>query len=259
MTILRADSSVVELPLFQGEDGGAIPTSALQLKSFSDLLVREIPYRLAMDVIVKNHYLHRECPCSIAFGLFVDSKNNHGLIDSNKLVGVIVFGKPSSYTLCNGICGKDESSNVIEFNRLWVNDSMPKNTESFFVSKAIKKCPYQIIVSFADSEQGHIGYIYQATNWIYTGISPKMKYFRLKIKSDNNGGTAYRRRERMTRKKILDQYGEDMVEEYFSSMKYRYVYFNCSKSRKCELLKKFKYKPLPYPKNLEIVEKQKGN
>ena len=28
-----------------------------------------------------------------------------------------------------------------------------------------------MIVSYADSEQGHYGTIYQATNWIYTGYS----------------------------------------------------------------------------------------
>ena len=31
----------------------------------------------------------------------------------------------------------------------------------------------QAIVSYADTSQGHHGYIYQATNWIYTGLSAK--------------------------------------------------------------------------------------
>jgi len=212
------------------------------------LKVRQIQYKLAMDTIVQNHYLHRKCSCSAAFGLFSGDGNSEDLMEPGRLVGVIVFGKPSSYTLCNGICGNEESKNVVEFNRLWVEDSMPKNTESFFVGQAIRQCPFEIIVSFADSEQGHIGYIYQATNWLYTGVSPKMKYFRPKNSSDNSGGTLYRRRERMTRQAIIDQFGEDMVEEYFSSMKYRYIYFNCSKARKKELMKKLKYKLLPYPK-----------
>jgi hypothetical protein len=212
------------------------------------LKVRPIDYRLAMDTVVEKHYLHRECCCSAAFGLFTNEDTGNDLFEKGKLVGVIVFGKPSSYTLCNGICGEDESKNVIEFNRLWVDDSMPRNTESYFVGQALRQCPYEIIVSFADSEQGHVGFIYQATNWIYTGISPKMKYFRPKAQSDNQGGTVYRRRERMTRREIVEKFGEEMVEEYYSSMKYRYVYFNCSKSRKKQLLKKLKYPILPYPK-----------
>jgi len=195
-----------------------------------------------MEVIVEKHYLHRKCSCSIAFGLFND----------NDLVGVIVFGKPYSYTLCNGIAGKEESKNVIEFSRLWVSDDMPKNTESWFVSRAIRQCPFEIIVSFADTEQGHIGYIYQATNWLYCGESKKQKYFRLKDNSNNGGGTEYRRRERMPRARIVEKYGEEYVEEYYSSLKHRYIYFNARRKRKKELLSKLKYDILPYPKTSQI-------
>jgi len=202
------------------------------------LIVKEIDYNTAMNIIIEKHYLHRKCPCSLAVGLFRDGK----------IVGVIVFGKPASYTLCNGIAGKEESKNVIEFNRLWVCDSMPKNTESWFVSRAIKMCPFEIIVSFADTEQGHIGYIYQATNWLYCGESKKQKYFRLKDSSKNAGGTKYRRRERMTKENIVKNYGLDFVEEYYSSLKHRYIYFNANKKRKKELMEKLKYKICVYPK-----------
>lgn len=208
-------------------------------KAMENLKVKQIDYKTAMNVIVEKHYLHRKCPCSIAFGLF----------DVENLVGVIVFGKPSSYTLCEGIAGKEESKNVVEFNRLWVCDTMPKNTESWFTSRAIKQCPFEIIVSFADTEQGHIGYIYQATNWLYCGESKKQRYFRLKDNSKNEGGTEYRRRERMSKVKIIEQHGEEYVEEYYSSLKHRYIYFNADKRRKKELLKKLKYETLPYPKS----------
>lgn len=209
--------------------------------------VIQISYKRAMDVIVKSHYLHRRCPCSIALGLFC----------GETLVGVAVFGKPASFTLCNGICGKEESKNVIEFSRLWVNDSAPRNTASWFMSRCLKLCPFDIIVSFADSEQGHIGYIYQATNWIYTGESKKQRYFRVKSASSNKGGTQYRRRERLPRHRIIELYGEDAVEEYYSSMKYRYIYFNCSKTRRKSLLKKLKYPILSYPKEKMTWQEQK--
>ncbi len=32
--------------------------------------IEEIPHWLAMEMVVAYHYLHRECPCSRAFGLF---------------------------------------------------------------------------------------------------------------------------------------------------------------------------------------------
>ena len=52
----------------------------------------------------------------------------------------------------------------------------------------------------------------------------------------------------MPKNKIIKLYGEDFVEEYYSSLKHRYIYFNCNQKRKKELLKKLKYKIQPYPK-----------
>jgi len=218
----------------------SVPVERIVRKSFCDIYkVEEIDYKCAMSVITNKHYLKRKCPCSLAVGLF---KNK-------KLVGVIVFGKPASYTLCNGIAGPEESKNVIEFSRLWVDDSCERNTESYFISKAIKLCKFEIIVSFADTEQGHVGFIYQATNWLYVGISKRMRYFRLKDNSSNGGGTKYRRRERMPKAKIIKHYGPEFVEEYYSSKKYRYVYINAKKSRKKELLNKLRYEVQDYPKS----------
>jgi len=201
--------------------------------------VRKIDYKNAMDVIVDKHYLHRKCPCSIALGLFA----------SNELKGVIVFGKPASYTLCEGIAGKEESKNVIEFNRLWVCDTMPRNTETWFIARALKQCPFEIIVSFADTEQNHTGYVYQAANWLYCGESKKQKYYKLKCNTDSAiGGVQYRRRARMSKEAIVKHYGAEYVDEYYSTLKYRYIFFNASKQRRKELLAKLRYKVLPYPK-----------
>lgn len=32
--------------------------------------IEEIDYQTAMKIVIENHYLHRKCPCSHAFGLF---------------------------------------------------------------------------------------------------------------------------------------------------------------------------------------------
>lgn len=199
-----------------------------------NLIVEEMSYSDAMKLIVDNHYLHRKCHCSSAVGLF----------DAWECVVVIIFGKPASYTLCDGLLGKEESKNVGEFSRLWVRDDQPRNTESWFIARALKFCPYDCLVSFADMHQKHTGYIYQATNWLYTGISPAQRYYRVK-QGDKNNSVLYQRRARMPKAKIIAQYGTDAVEEYWSSPKHRYVFFV---RRKKELLKKLKYAVLPYPK-----------
>ena len=209
--------------------------------------VRRIDSKTAMEVVTQRHYLKRKCNCIEAFGLFIDGKEEGALISDGVLKGVIVFGKPASFTLCNGICGPDESCNVAEFNRLWVCDSMPKNTESQFVASALRQSKFQIIVSFADIEQGHIGYIYQATNWFYTGQSPAVRYFKPKT-NEAVGGVKYSRRKRMTKADIIEKYGAEMVDEYWSSPKHRYVFFNAPQKRRKLLIKKLRYSVQPYPK-----------
>ena len=49
---------------------------------------------------------------------------------------------------------------------------MKKNYASYFISRCLKLLPQNvIIISYADSNINHIGCIYQATNWIYSGES----------------------------------------------------------------------------------------
>lgn len=114
------------------------------------------------DWLLNKHYAKRMCSISYAYGLYIDKL----------LCGVITFGMPPSSTLSESICGNEYKEYVLELNRLVVNEGLPKNALSFFVSNAIKKLPNEkIIVSFADSNMSHNGYIYQATNFIYTGVS----------------------------------------------------------------------------------------
>ena len=124
--------------------------------------VLPIDYQDTKEWLLYKHYAKRMCSIKYAFGLFVDGMLN----------GVVTFGMPPSSNLAESICGKEYKDYVLELNRLVVNDGMPKNTLSFFVSNAIKMIPNNtIIVSFADANMNHNGYIYQATNFIYTGIS----------------------------------------------------------------------------------------
>lgn len=84
------------------------------------------------------------------------------------MVGTVTYGTPASRHLQMGACPEDPSS-VIELNRLWVSDAMPKNTESWFVSRTLKALPPKIVVSYADTKEQHYGYIYRALNFHYAG------------------------------------------------------------------------------------------
>jgi len=196
--------------------------------------IKQITYKLAMDLIVKNHYLHRKAPCTFAFGLFLE----------NEIKGVICYGTPSSAPLRSGIAGKENASNVIELTRLWVCDSVPKNGESYLIGNTIKKVNKEIIVSYAEIQQGHVGVVYQATNWIYTGLSAKRTNWKVQGIEKHCQTLA----DKYTAKEIREIYGDKFTLED-RPRKHRYVFINAKGKRKNYLISCLKYKQLPYPKN----------
>lgn len=182
--------------------------------------VEQIPLAEASQWIMKKHYAHRMPPISYAFGLF----------ENKEPTGIVSYGIPASFTLCEGICGKENKHLVIELNRLCV-DSKEKNASSFLVSKSLKLLEKpRIVVSYADTAQGHIGYIYQATNFYYTGITKE----RTDIASAEG--------------KHSRHHQGDKTKRMFRSAKHRYVIFVGNKKEKRDLFKTLKYPVLPYPK-----------
>ena len=199
--------------------------------------IERISYSLAMDIVVKNHYLHRKAPCSHAFGLF----------DGKRIIGCITYGTPSSAPLRSGLCGYDERSNVLELTRLWIEDDTPKNTESFLIGNTIKLVDKEIIVSYAEIQQDHIGVVYQATNWVYTGLSAKRTNWHV----DGLDLHCQTLADKYTSKEIREKYG-DRFSLVDRPRKHRYVYFNATKNRRKELIRKLKYPVKPYPKKLKL-------
>lgn len=197
--------------------------------------VRPIDYQTAMDTVVKNHYLHRRCPCSMAFGLF----------KGDDLMGVVTYGVPCSSTLLKGICGEDEMHNVYELNRLWIHPDVPKNAASYLVSRTLRQLDKEIVVSFADTSVGHVGYVYQASNFLYCGLSAKFKDPKVRGMEHMHHATYAHG---MTMAQVRETYGEENVYYVERPRKHRYVYFNAPKKRRKALRKKLRYKVLPYPK-----------
>lgn len=186
--------------------------------------VQPIKKRECREWLLHKHYAKRIPSISYAFGLY----------ENSTLQGVCTFGKPASPFICIGICGADYSDFVYELNRLCVTTNLENNVLSFFVASALKSLSdNMILVSYADTAYGHHGYIYQATNWIYTGQTKPMR-----DKQIVGNGTHARHNN------IYEQGGEwEWVDR---SIKHRYVFF-VGKQRK-EFRRNLKYPVLPYPK-----------
>ena len=179
----------------------------------------KIDKRLARLAIIEKHYLHRPCPISWAWGIVI----------GEKLKGVLTVGRPCSRTVCEGVCGTGRAADVYELNRLWLDESLPCNSESMFIGWCLRELRKtnrnMILVSYADTKpsegapEGHLGIVYMATNWTYTGTSVR----------------------------FADRAHGQVIER---STKHRYVYFANHADKKL-----LAWKTLPYPKRSNRGEK----
>lgn len=188
-------------------------------------MIKEINYKEAVDFLLPRHYSGRKPQIKWAFGYY----------NNSNLVAVLTVGKPASNSLCKGICGEKYSSKVYELNRLCVDGEL-NICLSQFVAECLHKLKKEnvILVSYADTDMRHIGIIYQATNWIYTG----------QTKSRTDKYTEGNKHSRHYVKNVIETYRK------FRSSKHRYVYFCMPKKKKKQMIKELKYAVQPYPKGI---------
>ena len=130
--------------------------------------------------------------------------------------------------------------------------------ESYCISQSFKyiKEHYaniKILVSFADPSQGHVGYIYQATNWIYTGLTLQAGNAIYKVDGVKiHPRTLLKKYNTTSKKEALEFLKKDnpkaIIQKVKNSRKHRYLYFIGNKKENREMKKNLKYKILSYPK-----------
>lgn len=109
--------------------------------------------------MIAAHYIgHWPGVCVLTLGVLYDQQP----------VGVVVFALPPRET------SKRYGGVTWELARLWIDDSVPKNAETWAIAKAIafvkKHRPeVEVLVSYADPSAGHDGTIYRAANWTADG------------------------------------------------------------------------------------------
>ena len=191
-------------------------TKKLEGEVLSSLDIRPVPMAIAKMLFVRNHYL-RSLPGGTCL--------NIGIFAGDRLLGAVALGAgpPNSHSLVEGAVWGD----CLALTRLWLSDELPHNSESRtlgLVIRAIRKhTSVKFLLTYADPSQDHVGTIYQATNWLYTGLSAAMPLY------DLGDGVARHSRT------IAHSYGSHSV-RYFADhgvdvrlvpqeSKHRYVYF----------------------------------
>jgi hypothetical protein len=201
-----------------------------------------IDKKIAKELIIKNHYSHKWSSCRYALGLF----------DSDKLIGVAVYGYPVGRRTVKSITPNLVNDDVLELTRLWLEDDAPKNSESNFLGKTFdwlrKNTKAKVLISYSDPMYDHLGIIYQATNWLYQGNNTMLAKGYLHIIHNEvmhcrSVNALYGTIKEKELKKIDPNY-----ERIEMKKKHRYIYILNKKERK-KIIKELKHPILPYPKN----------
>ncbi len=147
----------------QPEGGGSTPTAALHITP-KDLEVMVIPPLVARVIFERYHYLHSMPGGTVlCFGVFA----------AGKLYGALSLGvgPKNAYRMVEGA----DRTDCLTLTRLWLDDVLPRNSESRVIGLVIRalrqNTKITFLISYADPAEGHLGVIYQASNWIYTGVS----------------------------------------------------------------------------------------
>lgn len=130
----------------------------------NEWIVRPVPHATAVSLIQEHHYAHGGPNTSVAaLGLY------HR--DGDQLFGAALWLPPIITAARRA--NPNGPHAVLALSRLACVPDAPKNAASFLIANGIRLLPdrYRTLLTFADEAQGHLGGIYQATNWAYAGAT----------------------------------------------------------------------------------------
>ena len=145
---------------------------ALSKSGIEVIQVMPVRFLVAKSLLVRYHYLH-SMPggTQLAFGVLVE----------RRLVGALTLGvgPANGHRLVEAARPED----CLTLSRLWLSDELPRNSESRVLGQVLRSLrrhtAIKFLIIYADPSQGHVGTIYQATNWLYTGESEAMPLYDL--------------------------------------------------------------------------------
>ena len=167
-----------------------------------------------------------------------------GLWFGPMLLGIVAYNLPTP-TVCESVFGAANQEHVWHMGRLALADAAPKNCESRLIGgslRAIQKDYQSVwgILTYAATDAGHIGYVYQATNALYTGLGGKTTYF-----TDRSGA----RRGGHLHGHVSEQRATEMGwVRHSGGLKHRYIYVLGNARQRHERMTLLQYPVLPYPK-----------
>lgn len=198
-------------------------------------------YKAIKYACLNFHYAKAVPYCSVGYSVF----NN-----KNEWCGVIVFNRGSRN---GGMPYKLKIGQFAELIRVALNGKHQQTTKAVSIAiKLFKKDnpAMQILISYADTGQKHLGVIYQAMNWIYEGeIIPSRPFFQ-----DGGGKMIHSRTAAKMKADGKIKHYDDGLLRITNTNKHRYIYpLDKSLIPMCKALAK------PYPKKQTCDNSINGN
>ena len=173
----------------------------------------------------------------------------YNVYNDGEWCGTICFGQGAQHGIASAI--GYEYGEVLELLRVALNGKQPCTSEcvAAAVRQLHKDAPQiKALVSYADQNQGHLGIIYQATNWIYIGDTKEISGTKpdafiihgKKMHPRSVGSAGWRQSLPWLRENV-----DPEADAVWGLPKYKYIFVYDKRQRR-EWLKK----ALPYPKQI---------
>lgn len=172
-----------------------------------------------------------------------------GLWHGVTLLGVVGYNLPTR-SVCSSLFGEEHAHRVWHMTRLAVADNAPRNSESRLIGQSLRLITQQhpgvwAVLTYAATSAGHIGYVYQATNAIYTGTGGR-DGGRISAYTDHHGN---RRGTHVNGRFISTADAERLGwTPHREATKHRYVYILGNRTERRLRRAMLRFPELPYPK-----------
>lgn len=216
--------------------------------------IKEIDKEDALRMIRQYHYSNT-----------LPKLNRHflGFFLGEELVGVVTlgWGTRPRHTIQRMFPSLD-TKDYLEIGRMCMKDEMPRNSESQMLSQLVKwmkkNLPeIKVLFTWADGMVGKVGYVYQASNFIYAGYSGGEMYMKDGVKLHVRQMKSFLvpsgvKDDRITVRPTLEQMRKYNI-QHFKGKQYRYLLFLCDKKEKRRLLEECLIDlSLPRPKDDDL-------
>jgi hypothetical protein len=140
--------------------------SALAAGSLAADLLLGVDREAAIEVILQRHYTRSVPAGKTHYFKFGDA--------------IVSFSIPANKNIAKFVLGR--AGNVWELSRMWAPDGHDRNLLTMAISGCIKKLrqvekSIDALVSYADPNVGHEGYVYKAASWVLTGRCEESRYY----------------------------------------------------------------------------------